>query len=99
MLWKAGGGAAVDTRDLKGMVESLPQYRDQLRKLALHIDMASSMIDRLKGEELEEVGKLEQELVYGDATSKELIKLLGSEGRAGMDSADKVRLLMCYVAT
>jgi len=94
-----GGGAAVDTRDLKGMVESLPQYRDQLRKLALHIDMASSMIDRLKGEELEEVGKLEQELVYGDATSKELIKLLGSEGRAGMDSADKVRLLMCYVAT
>ena len=94
-----GGGGGIDTRDLKGMVESLPQYRDQLRKLALHIDVASSVIDRLKGEGLEEIGKLEQELVYGDATSKELIKLLGSEGRSGMSSADKVRLLMCYVAT
>ena len=90
---------SVDMKDLKGMVESLPQYRDRLRKLALHIDIATTLINMIKAEALEDVGKLEQDLVYGNATSKELIKLLGSEGRSGMTSEDKVRLLMCYVAT
>jgi syntaxin-binding protein 1 len=46
---------------------------------------------------LTEVGKLEQDLVYGDATSKEVIALLSANQM--LPSADKLRVLMCYSAT
>ena len=90
-----GGGDGLDTSDLRQMVESLPQYREQLKRLSLHIHIASTVNGMAKKMGLHEVGKLEQDLVYGNATSKEVIKLLGAN--PDMSDEDKVRLLMCYV--
>ena len=87
----------IDTSDLKQMVESLPQYREQLKRLSLHVHIATKLNMLSKQMGLHEIGKLEQDLVYGNATSKEVIKLLG--GRSHVKEEDKVRLLMTYVTT
>ena len=79
------------------MVESLPQYREQLKRLSLHVHIATKLNTMAKQMGLHEIGKLEQDLVYGNATSKEVIKLLGA--RSHMKEEDKVRLQMTYVAT
>ena len=92
-----GGQDDIDTSDLKQMVESLPQYREQLKRLSLHVHIATKLNTLSKHMGLHEIGKLEQDLVYGNATSKEVIKLLGA--RSHMKEEDKVRLLMTYVAT
>ena len=92
-----GDQSDIDTGDLKQMVESLPQYREQLKRLSLHVHIATKLNTMAKQMGLHEIGKLEQDLVYGNATSKEVIKLLGA--RSHMKEEDKVRLLMTYVAT
>ena len=87
--------------DLKGMsklIQALPQYRDQLSRLSVHVEIASRLNALVESRRLLEVGKLEQDLVYGDATSKEVIALLSSASSA-LPPADKLRLLMCYSAT
>lgn len=94
---KHGDQDDIDTSDLKQMVESLPQYREQLKRLSLHVHIATKLNMLSKQMGLHEIGKLEQDLVYGNATSKEVIKLLG--GRSHMKEEDKVRLLMTYVTT
>jgi len=94
---KGGEKDDIDTSDLKQMVESLPQYREQLKRLSLHVHIATRLNTLAKQMGLHEIGKLEQDLVYGNATSKEVIKLLGA--RTHMKEEDKVRLLMTYVTT
>ena len=91
------GEEDIGTTDLKQMVESLPQYREQLKRLGLHVHIATKLNTLSKQMGLHEIGKLEQDLVYGNATSKEVIKLLGA--RTHMKEEDKVRLLMTYVTT
>eukprot|EP00899_Mesostigma_viride_P012721 jgi/Mesvir1/2144/Mv16665-RA.1 len=96
---KLGGdkGGGSGTRDLRAMVQSLPQYRNQLAKLGVHIDIASKLNSMVKEMGLDEIGSLEQDLVYGDATSKELISFFNTRPSMAVD--DKVRLLMIYAAT
>ncbi|KAL4443933.1 hypothetical protein ABPG75_011670 [Micractinium tetrahymenae] len=96
----AKGGRGVGEMELRGMaklLQSLPQYRDQLSKLAAHVEIASKLNGRIDSDALAELGKLEQDLVYGDATSKEVIAFLTAN--QAIPAADKVRLLMCYSAT
>lgn len=88
---------SIDTGDLRQMVESLPQYREQLKCLSLHIYIATTLNSKAKSLGLHDIGRLEQDLVYGNATSKEVIKLLGAHPM--LSNNEKVRLLMCYVAT
>lgn len=97
----ASRGKKLGDLDLKGMsklVQSLPQYRDQLANLSAHVELASMLNRALDSRRLPDLGKLEQDLVYGDAASKELIAFLSSN-QVLLPEADKLRLLMCYSAT
>lgn len=90
----------VGEMDMKGMsklIQNLPQYRDQLSRMAAHVEIASKLNQLININKLTELGKLEQDLVYGDATSKEVINFLSVNQT--LPAADKVRLLMCYSAT
>jgi syntaxin-binding protein 1 len=66
----------------------LPPGRDQLSKLAAHVEIASRINASIDAASLAELGKLEQDLVYGDATSKEVIAFLTAH--QGIPAADKV---------
>eukprot|EP00245_Coleochaete_scutata_P005277 TRINITY_DN18717_c0_g1_i1.p1 TRINITY_DN18717_c0_g1~~TRINITY_DN18717_c0_g1_i1.p1 ORF type:complete len:662 (+),score=131.15 TRINITY_DN18717_c0_g1_i1:190-2175(+) len=87
----------ISTRDMHKMVQALPQYREQLDKLGLHIHIATVLNEKIQQEGLTQIGTVEQDMVYGDASSKELINLFGS--KPNMSPEDKVRLLAIYAAT
>lgn len=61
---------------------------DQLSKLAAHVEIASKLNGRIDGDALAQLGKLEQDLVYGDATSKEVIAFLTAN--QAIPATDKV---------
>ncbi|KAL2632868.1 hypothetical protein R1flu_004347 [Riccia fluitans] len=90
-------GQELSTRDMQKMVQALPQYRDQIEKLSLHIHIATVINNKIKEDALDEVGNLEQDLVFGDATSKELISILNAKQE--LSAENKLRLLMIYAAT
>ncbi|KAL7592413.1 hypothetical protein Lser_V15G33179 [Lactuca serriola] len=77
-------GGEMSTRDLQKMVQAFP-----MNKWTNYPSMLMEM-------GLREVGQLEQDLVFGDAGTKDIIKFLNEQ-----DATDeqKIRLLMIYVAT
>lgn len=62
--------------------------REQLSKLGAHVELATRLTASVDASRLTEFGKLEQDLVYGDATSKEVIALLSQSG--SIPPAEKV---------
>ncbi|KAK6918516.1 Sec1-like protein [Dillenia turbinata] len=89
-------GSELSTRDLQKMVQALPQYTEQVEKLSLHVEIASK-INTLIGEtRLRDLGQLEQDIVFGDAGTKELINFLRSRQDASVEN--KLRLLMIYAS-
>lgn len=52
-------------------------YREQLTMLSAHAAILSRINALLEERALVEMGKLEQDLVYGNATSKEVVTFLG----------------------
>jgi len=108
---KQGGGSKADMSvgAMKKMVESLPQYREQLQKLSVHTTVAEELNAAIKLRRLNDLGHLEQELIFGEATSKDVLRLLEQlkptgGTRAGAltgeaASSDRLRLLMCYFGT
>uniref|UniRef100_A0A0E0CK25 SNARE-interacting protein KEULE n=1 Tax=Oryza meridionalis TaxID=40149 RepID=A0A0E0CK25_9ORYZ len=84
-LQQARTGGEISNRDLQKMVQALPQYSDQIEKLSLHVEQG-----------LRDVGQLEQDLVFGDAGTKELINFLRTQ--LGVSRENKLRLLMIYAA-
>lgn len=93
-------GKSVKEMDLKSMaklVQSLPKYQDDLRTLNVHVEIASELNKHIDASRLTDFGTLEQDIVCGDATSKELVSFLSCNQL--MDSVDKLRLLLCYSAT
>lgn len=93
----AGGDGALDLRNMKNLVSSLPQYREQLSRLSVHVEIASKINRIIEAKDLTALGKLEQDLVFGDATSKEIITYISANQKLAAE--DKVRLLMSYVIT
>lgn len=93
----SGGDGALDMRNMKNLVSSLPQYREQLARLSVHVEIASKINTIIEAKDLTDLGKLEQDLVFGDATSKEIITYISTNQK--MSAEDKVRLLMSYVIT
>ncbi|KAL6547989.1 STXBP unc-18 S1 [Orobanche hederae] len=101
-------GGELSTRDLQKMVQALPQYSEQIEKLSLHVDFYAAMglfadseiagkINKIIRESgLKEVGQLEQDLVFGDAGSKDLKNFL--RGKEDVSREYKLRLLMIYAA-
>ncbi|KAL6569391.1 Protein transport Sec1a [Orobanche minor] len=84
----------LSTRDLQKMVQALPQYNEQMEKLSLHVEIAGKINNIIRDSGLRELGQLEQDLVFGDAGTKEVINFLRSK-QDGM-SENKLRLLMIY---
>ncbi|KVH95479.1 Sec1-like protein [Cynara cardunculus var. scolymus] len=90
-------GGELSTRDLQKMVQALPQYSEQIDKLSLHVDIAAKINKIIRESGLKEVGQLEQDLVFGDAGTKEVINFLRLKPDATREN--KLRLLMIYAAT
>ncbi|KAJ8449356.1 hypothetical protein Cgig2_002488 [Carnegiea gigantea] len=89
-------GAELSTRDLQKLVQALPQYSDQITKLSLHVEIAGKINRIIREKGLKEVGQLEQDLVFGDAGTKELINFLRTH--EDVSAENKLRLLMVYAA-
>lgn len=68
---------------------ALPGIREQLARLSVHVEIASLLNKTIDSRRLVDLGKLEQDLVFGDATSKEVINFLSSF--ADLTTEDKVR--------
>ncbi|KAJ9555304.1 hypothetical protein OSB04_009918 [Centaurea solstitialis] len=93
----ARDGAQLSTRDMQKMVQALPQYNEQMEKLSIHVDIAGKINSIIRETGLREVGQLEQDLVFGDAGTKEVVEFLKTH--PDVEYEYKVRLLMIYAAT
>ncbi|KAL2892425.1 Protein transport Sec1a [Bienertia sinuspersici] len=87
-------GTELSTRDLQKMVQALPQYTEQMEKLSLHVEIAGKINKIIRDMELRELGQLEQDIVFGDAGTKEVITFLRAHQSASAEN--KLRLLMIY---
>ncbi|KAI4372719.1 hypothetical protein MLD38_010918 [Melastoma candidum] len=86
----------LSTRDLQKMVQALPQYSEQIDKLSLHVEIAGKINKIIRETGLRELGQLEQDLVFGDAGTKDVIKFLTVKDDATREN--KLRLLMILAA-
>ncbi|GIL60067.1 hypothetical protein Vafri_14734 [Volvox africanus] len=98
-----GGGLGKSTdsmsaTSIRQLIIALPQYREVLGRLALHIQLSSELRTSTNNHNLTDVGELEQDVVLGEKTSKDLLAFL-TEHQSKMDPSVKVRLLACYLAT
>ncbi|CAN1333125.1 SNARE-interacting protein KEULE [Linum perenne] len=88
----------LSTRDLQKMVQALPQYSEQIDKLSLHVEIAGKVNRVIRDSGLRDLGQLEQDLVFGDAGTKEVIKYLTTNERQYLvqdaSRENKLRLLM-----
>ncbi|KAJ6933465.1 hypothetical protein NC651_008762 [Populus alba x Populus x berolinensis] len=89
-------GGELSTRDLQQMVQALPQYSEQIDKLSLHVEIAGKINRIIRESGLRELGQLEQDLVFGDAGMKDVIKFLTTKEDATREN--KLRLLMILAA-
>lgn len=46
---------------------------------AEHVQIATTINEKIKKESLNDIGKLEQDFVYGEATSKDLLSMISSK--------------------
>lgn len=77
----AGGaeGGPMSSTNIKALIQALPQFREILGRLSVHIYISSEIKNATNGRQLTDVGELEQDLVYGDKGSQDLIKFLAGE--------------------
>lgn len=86
----------ISTKDLTKVVHALPQYSEQIDKLSLHVEIARTINRTIMEQGLRELGKLEQDLVFGDAGRKDVIKFLSTNNVINQES--KLRLMMILAA-
>ncbi|KAK1578840.1 hypothetical protein Q3G72_033511 [Acer saccharum] len=86
----------LSTRDLQKMVQALPQYSEQIDKLSLHVEIAGKINRIIREMGLRDIGQLEQDLVFGDAGMKDVIKFLTTKEDTTREN--KLRLLMILAA-
>ncbi|MBA0806123.1 hypothetical protein Gohar_005593, partial [Gossypium harknessii] len=89
-------GGEISTRELQKMVQALPQYSEQIDKLSLHVEIAGKINRIIREQGLRELGQLEQDLAFGDAGMKDVIKFLSTNEVASREN--KLRLLMILAA-
>ncbi|XP_042002533.1 protein transport Sec1a-like isoform X2 [Salvia splendens] len=89
-------GSQLSTRDLQKMVQALPQYNEQMEKLSVHVEIAGKLNKIIRDMGLRELGQLEQDLVFGDAGTKEVINFLRKNKEER--SQNILRLMMIYAA-
>ncbi|XLV01500.1 hypothetical protein S245_015837, partial [Arachis hypogaea] len=86
----------MSTRDLQKMVQALPQYSEQIDKLSLHVEIAGKINSIIRETGLRELGQLEQDIVFGDAGMKDVIKFFTTKEDATREN--KLRLIMILAA-
>ncbi|PSS26359.1 Protein transport Sec1a like [Actinidia chinensis var. chinensis] len=89
-------GSELSTRDLQKMVQALPQYNEQMEKLSVHVEIAGKINKSIRDMGLRELGQLEQDIVFGDAGTKEIINFLRTKQDSSVEN--KLRLLMIYAS-
>ncbi|KAF5460790.1 hypothetical protein F2P56_020632 [Juglans regia] len=89
-------GGELSTRELQKMVQALPQYSEQIDKLSLHVEIAGKINRTIRESGLRELGQLEQDLVFGDAGMKDVIKFLTT--KEDTTHENKLRLMMILAA-
>lgn len=73
--------------------------REQLSQLSVHVEMASGINRALETDQLTAVGKLEQDVVFGEVTSKHILEFftaypdLSPEAKVGVGFRTQGRLL------
>ncbi|KAJ9556422.1 hypothetical protein OSB04_011036 [Centaurea solstitialis] len=87
-------GNELSTREIQKMVQALPAYNEQMEKLSLHVEIAGKINETVRDEGLRDLGQLEQDLVFGDAGTKEVLSYL--RAYQDSDSECKLRLVMIY---
>ncbi|CAA0806058.1 Protein transport Sec1a [Striga hermonthica] len=87
-------GSEFSTSDLQKMVQALPQYSEQMERLSLHVEIAGKLNKIIKDFGLQELGQLEQDLVFGDAGIKEIINFLRT--KQDLSNENKLRLMMIF---
>ncbi|CAD7700025.1 unnamed protein product [Ostreobium quekettii] len=90
-------GSGMSASDMRKLIQALPEFRDVLSKVALHIDISHDLFQLVEERNLKTLGEVEQDLVYGDKHSKDVITWLSENQQASV--RDKMRLFMCYLAT
>ncbi|XP_062102663.1 SNARE-interacting protein KEULE-like isoform X2 [Humulus lupulus] len=92
----------LSTWDMQNMVQTLPQYSKEIDKLTLHIEIAGKIDRSIRDLGLKELGQLEQNLVFGEAGLKDVLKYLTKKddttGFVGCTRENKLRLLMILAA-
>ncbi|KAE8710829.1 putative protein transport Sec1a [Hibiscus syriacus] len=89
-------GGEISTRDLQKMIQALPQYSEQIEKLSLHVEIAGKINRIIRDQELRELGQLEQDLVFGDAGMKDVLKYFTTKEVVCREN--NLRLLMIIAA-
>lgn len=93
-----GRSGSMTTSQMRRVMEALPQYRDAVAKLSTHVSLAEHMNNIIDQRNLTEVGKLEQDIVFGHARGKDVVNEFQQED-CRANKLDRLRLLMCYAAT
>lgn len=70
--------------------ESAVGNRDVLSNMSLHIDISRDLFQVTNDRHLKEIGELEQDLVYGEKHSKDIIALLSND--LNLNGEDKVQM-------
>ena len=99
-----GGGRLTGestTGSIKRAVENLPRFMEAQAKLSVHTSIAAQINAIIRDRGLSEIGHVEESVVFGEATSKDVVALLNAfKARdADMSQADKLRLLLLYAAS
>ncbi|EYU30559.1 hypothetical protein MIMGU_mgv1a002638mg [Erythranthe guttata] len=89
-------GSELSTHDLQKMVQALPQYSEQMEKLSIHVEIAGKLNKIIRDMDLRELGQLEQDLVFGDAGTKEVMNFLRT--KQDVMNENKLRLMMIYAS-
>lgn len=80
----APNNAPMSASGMKQLIAALPQFREGLALLSAHVWVSSEVQAATRTRKLDEVGLLEQELVYGERNSQDLVKYLAGEFRRGI---------------
>eukprot|EP00882_Tetradesmus_deserticola_P028999 GHRQ01032372.1.p2 GENE.GHRQ01032372.1~~GHRQ01032372.1.p2 ORF type:complete len:110 (+),score=23.61 GHRQ01032372.1:302-631(+) len=88
----------MSTGNIRGLIQALPQFREVLGRLSVHISVSSELKNALNARSLTDLGELEQNLIYGDANSQDLIKFLSGERVAGVSAVCLQLLSACKSA-
>ena len=89
------------TGQIKKVVQSLPRFMEAQAKLSTHTSIAAQINALLNQRNLSNVGRCEEEIIFGEGNSKTIMALLQNfrENSSEMDQTDKLRLLLLYAAT